>query len=385
MTINIGGVGIPLPVPQVLYPNIPASSNAAGVNGIAYEAATNYGSLAPGESLIVPPGQWLVGRSGSIMAQYLDTVTGIWRGYSSVRAQNTRFQSDGANFRLFNPTGCPVSAIVTAQGSGYSQSSTTVTANGSGGSTWMPIIGGALNTSVTVATGGSGYTIAPTVYFPAPPYPGIPATGYATLSAGAVSAVTLVDVGAGYLTAPTPVVIPSPYDPNLANIVSATLTTSISNNTGKLCGVLCTNPGGAVTTVPTLTVTGAGSSATCTAVALCTITASSASGGANYTTSNKVITSGGQSNASEVSAAVNPSVSLSTFIPRSADGIATISTGALSGFTFYDTGLFASSNFSSNQPNPIVINNTGSSAPSGALTLSLTLGGAAGGFSLQPV
>lgn len=378
MTLNIGGPGVPLPTPQALYP-----ASISTITG--YEAGTNYGSLAPGESLVIPPGQWLVGRSGSIMAQYLDVVTGVWRGYSSVRAQNTRFQSDGTNFRLFNPTGCPVAAIVTAQGSGYVQATTTITANGSGGSTWLPIIGGSLNTTVTVTTGGSGYTIAPTVYFPIPPFPGIPAEGYATISAGAVSAITMTNVGAGYITAPVPVVVPSPFDPALATIVNATLTASISNNVGKLCGVLCTNPGAAVATVPTLTVTGAGTSATCTAVALCTITATTGSGGTNFTTSNKVITSGGVSSATEVAAVVNPSTSLSGFIPRSADGIATVSGGAITGFTFYDTGLYASSNFSSNQPTPIVINQAGATNAAGALTIAVTLAGAAGGFSLQPV
>lgn len=378
MTINIGGTGVGLNYPSTLYP--------ASISNVPYEAGTNYASLAASERVIIPPGWWWLDAEPNVLLQYIDPVTGVWRGNNnSSRLSPRRIWSDGANFSLFNPTGTPVAGIVTAQGSGYVQSTTTVTANGSGGSTWEPIIGGAISTSVTVVSGGSNYSIAPQVYFAAPPSPGIQAQGYATISAGAVTGVTVTNVGAGYTTAPTPVFIPNPADPNLATITAATATTTISGNAGKLCGVICTNPGAAVSTVPTLTVAGAGSSATVTAVALCTITAATASGGANYTTSNAVTSVGGQSSAAEVAATANPSLTLSGFIPRAAYGTATVSAGALTGFTFYDTGLFASSNFSSNQPLLVVTNNTGASAASGALTLGVTLGGAPAGFSLQPV
>lgn len=378
MTINIGGQGIPLNFPSILYP-------ATVGNDQSYVPGTNYFTLSPGQSQVVPSGKWQVTRGSYSTIQYLDPVTNIWRGLSSVRSAGIQIQSDGANFRFFNPTGCPAGAIVTAQGSGYSQSTTVVTANGTGGSTWAPIIGGAIGTTPTQVIAGSGYTIAPSVYFPAPPNGGVPAQGYAVLSAGAVASITVTNVGAGYPTAPVPVLIPSPFDPNIANIVTATFTTSISSAAGKLTAVLCTNPGAVISTVPTLTVTGAGTSATCSAVALATITSSTASGGANYTASNFVTSVGGQSNATEVAAAVNPSVSLSTYAPRAAYGTATISGGALTGFTFYDTGMFASSNFSSNQPSLIVVNNTGASAASGALTLSVTLGGATDTLAIQPV
>lgn len=379
MTVNIGGAGIPLNFPSQLYP-----ANLAPTD-TSYQPGTNYFTLSPGQVQVVPAGEWMITRGRYSQIQYLDPVTGIWRGFSNAGSAGIQLRSDGSNFRFANMTGCPVAAVVTAQGSGYVQSTTTVTASGSGGSTWYPVIGGALNTSVTVVGGGTNYTIAPTVYFPAPTNPGVTAQGYATISAGVVTAITLTNVGAGYTVAPVPVIIPSPFDPNLSTITNATATTSLSNNTGKLCAVICTNPGGSVSTVPTLTVSGAGSSATCTAVALCSITGSTASGGSNYTTSNFVTSVGGQSNASEVGAAANPAISLSTYIPRAAYGTATVSTGALTGFTFYDTGLFASSNFSSNQPSLIVVNNTGASAASGALTLSVTLGGVVDTLAIQPI
>lgn len=376
MTINIGGPGITLPFPQTLYPaNLSATTNN-------YEAATNYVTLNTGQTQLIPPGWWWVTSDGYSVIQYYDPVNTIWRGWSSARKTPERVWSDGQNFRIANLTGCPVAAVVTAQGSGYAQSTTTVTANGTGGSTWLPIIGGAISTSVTVGTAGSGYTIPPIVYFPAPPAPGVQATGYATLSTGTVSGITVTNQGAGYTVAPVPVILPSPFDPNIANIVPAAATTTISGNAGKLCAVLCTNPGTSVA-VPTLTVTGAGSSATATAVSMCTITATSGSGGSNFTSGqNLAITVGGQSNASTV--LTNPEIEPTAYVPRQGWGVPTVSGGAITGFTMTDNGLYMSSNLSSNQPTLLVLAQTGSTDPSGALTISVTLGGTQSLVVLQP-
>lgn len=376
MTINIGGAGIGLPNPQVLYPN------NLSVTTNNYQAGTNYITLNTGQTQLIPPGWWWVEGDGYSVVQYLDPVTTTWRGFSSARKTPQRIWSDGNNYRVANLTGCPVAAVVTAQGSGYAQATTTVTANGSGGSTWLPIIGGAISTTVTVGTAGSGYTIPPIVYFPAPPAPGVQATGYATLSGGTVNSIVVTNQGAGYQTAPVPVIIPSPFDPNLANIVNAAATTTISANAGKLCAVLCTNPGTSVA-VPTLTVTGAGSSATVSAVSLCTITATTGSGGTNYVSGNNLATTvGGVTNASN--ALTNPAIELTNYIPRPAVGVPTVSGGAITGFTMTDTGLFTSSNLSSNQPTLLVLAQTGSSAASGALTISVTLGGTQSLVQLQP-
>lgn len=377
MTVNIGGAGIGLNYPTALYPDqVP--------NDMSYQPGTNYFSLAPGECQVVPSGQWQITRGAYSTIQYLDPVTGIWRNFSSVRSAGIQLRSDGTNFRIFNPTGCPVAAIVTTQGSAYVQSTTTCVPS-AGNSTWYPIIGGAISTTITVVTAGTNYSIPPTVYFPAAPSPGVTAQGYATLSGGTVSSITVTNCGAGYATAPVPVIIPSPFDPNLGTITTATATSTLTGSAGKLTAVICTNPGTSLSSVPTLTIAGAGTSAAASVVSLCTITASSASGGANYTTSNFVTSVGGQSNATEVAAVLNPAVSLSTYVPRAAYGTATVSGGALTGFTFYDTGLFASSNFSSNQPTLVVVNNTGGSAASGALTLGVTLGGANDALAIQAI
>lgn len=59
--------------------------------------------------------------------------------------------SDGANFFVFNPKGFPVSATVTAAGSAYVQSSTTVTASARG-SLWHAIVGGSVGAVVIRVT-----------------------------------------------------------------------------------------------------------------------------------------------------------------------------------------------------------------------------------------
>jgi hypothetical protein len=55
--------------------------------------------------------------------------------------------------------------------------------------------------SVTILTGGSGYT-APTVTFSAPPS-GVTATGTVQFTGGVVTGITITNVGSGYVTAPT--------------------------------------------------------------------------------------------------------------------------------------------------------------------------------------
>ena len=94
--------------------------------------------------------------------------------------------ADGTNWRLINRTGCPTAAVITNVGSGYT-SAPTVTAS-AGGSLWKAIVGGAINTTVTVTTAGT-YNYVPTIVFSAPPAGGINATG-------TVEPEEVVDVGA---------------------------------------------------------------------------------------------------------------------------------------------------------------------------------------------
>jgi len=169
MSQRLAGTGLLLPLPQALYPT--------ELYNAPQDFSSNEITLAPGDAIAVPAGDCFIhpGKYGVI--QFLDPVTGIWRahpsGYSP-RNQTQQVTSDGTNLRIANLLGCPIAAVVTNAGTGYVQSSTTCVAS-TGGSTWYPIVGGMVSIT-TITNAGSGYGVAPIVFFPAPPNPGVQVT-----------------------------------------------------------------------------------------------------------------------------------------------------------------------------------------------------------------
>lgn len=366
---RLSGPGLGLPYPQSLYP--------AFLIGSSPQAATNEFVLAPGQALPVPPGDWAVSASKGLAAlQVLDPVTTMWGDLQPLTGENKIVHSDGQNIRFANLTGCPVSATVTARGtSGYTTTGTTVTAS-AGGSTWVAVVGGAVNTSVTITSAGSGYTIAPLVLFSAPASPGVQATGYATISSGAVASVVVTNQGAGYLVAPTITVLPSPYDPNFGSIVNAVLTATLTG-AGQVTAVLCTNSGAPQSSAPTLTVAGGDGTATATANMLWTATgASVTAGGGGYTTVTKVTSVGGLSSATPIW--TNPRTEGGILLkPRSADMAVAASGGAITSISaVYDGGLYTGT------PTTLVVSNA---VVTTAATLALTLGSAVDTVMVQPL
>ena len=331
----LSGPGIGLQVPQSLYP-----SNLTGGNIFT---PTNVLSLAPGEALPIPAGRWEIdlGKYGSL--QYLDPVTTSWTLLrSGTNNDGTAFiWSDGFNVRIANLTGCVAGAIVNVAGSGYTQSTTTITPS-LGNSTWQAIVGGAVSTTVSVTTAGSGYGIAPLVFFDAPPSPGVQATGIAVLSGTSVSSITVLNQGAGYTTAPNVTILPNPADPNInSSITNATATATLTGS-GTLTAAICTNPGVSVATTMSLTVAGTGgSSATVTPLFLQTVTSMSVTtAGGGYGTATKLTTMNGYNNTATV-AYTNPTFQLQEFVPRQADIPLTITSGAVTSITsIVDGGLF---------------------------------------------
>lgn len=247
--------------------------NFGVINTIALQSSQTY-QLGPEAGLY----QVVLDKYHTI--QYKDTVMDTWRAWGtgdSTGAIHTIW-SDGFNVRIANNTGCAVGALLTTAGSGYT-SAPTVAAS-AGGSLWRAIVGGAVATTVTVSAGGQNYTFPPIVIIDAPPFGGIQATGYCTLSAGAVSTVTIVDQGAGYVTPPN-ITFKNDY-----REVNASAASGISAGYGAVAvlsltgaqavtGVVQTSPGNvAVSTIPTLTFTGGGgSSAAATVIMNWTITA----------------------------------------------------------------------------------------------------------------
>lgn len=342
---NIAGPGLGLPPPQNLYP----SSLSVGAP-IPYTPGNNLVDLAAGNALPIPAGEYLVGVGAYSFLQYLDPVTGIFRGFNSARVQTEVVHSDGFTRRVANMTGCPVAAVVTTAGSGYAQGTTTISVN-TGNSTWYPIIGGLL-TLTTISVAGGGYTLPPICILPIPGLAtnpglstvvpgGVQATAVAAISSNTVSTITVTNQGAGYASGFTVTLLPDPTDPNIATITNAVAVFGITG-AGTLAAAICTNPGSVLTGIPTLTVTGAGTSAAltpewCNTILSTTVTAA----GAGYQNNGLMTTAGGITAATATH--TNPSIELNDFIPRQAQ--AAVATGGTlntvtSIGTIYDSGLF---------------------------------------------
>lgn len=342
--------GLGLPIPTNLYPTE------------LYNAPQDFGNgqitLPAGAALQLPRGSYMVQTGAFSIVQFLDPVTNVWR---NARTSRGSFQQlyDGFNYRLLNPLGCIVGAVITNVGSNYVQATTTITA-GAGNSVWTPIIGGTLG-SVSIINAGAGYSIPPTVAIPGPPTAsvngigGIQASAVCALTNGTVASVTLINVGAGYTGTVTCLLLPCPYDPNyIAGTTTVGSISFVAAGTGKLMGALVTNPGDAVSLTTTLAVTGAGSSAALTPVILQTITAVTvAAAGATYGTIGPLITTSGGGYTGSADAVGNPGVSHTGFIPIQAQGVGVLGSQTLASVTLLDSGLFVST------PNGIVIPGTG--------------------------
>ena len=227
-----------------------------------------------GQAWLIPPGTFLItSLTGLTMLQSKDPITGIWRPCGSCAPGPRMIVSEGNNDRLANQSGCAVGAFVTAKGSGYTSAPSVLPS--AGGSVWQAIIGGVL-TGVTVTNGGSGYVYPPLVLFDMPPTPGFMPTAYATLTAGAVSAITLTDQGAGYAAQPQVYLVPDPRDSTGGGATA----TAATGGAGQLTGVVCTDHGNPVTSLPTLTISGGGgASGAATVVANFSVTGLTVSGG----------------------------------------------------------------------------------------------------------
>ena len=257
--------------------------------------------LRSGESQMIPCGEWIINPGIYSQVQYYDPVGMVWREFKAGGQQHTSYiASDGANYRIFNPTGTVVGGVVTNGGTANtakngiwpagSSSTTGVTvtttagANAPGGTQqFNAIVGGAVSTSVTVATGGANYVQPPLVQFSNPPAGGLVATGYAVLTAGAVSSIVVTNQGAGYPSAPTITLTAQSGDIGAGATATAILDTTQS---GKLVAITLSGTAGGYATVPTLTVSGlAGSPAVTAIMCLSVVTATTVSSATNQVAS----------------------------------------------------------------------------------------------------
>lgn len=231
------------------FPRIGGSGIGIGLGA----AKTNAITLAATEIYNLPAGTYLIAPGPYTSLQWLDNVSGQWRTISANATEGTRvIDSDGGNFRLANLTGTPVGALITNAGSGLTNGFNTVTVTPSAGSSvWKTVVGGAINSTVTITTAGTNYLFPPILIIDAPPAGGIQATAVCALSGGAINTVTVTNQGAGYSVAPNITIVNDPRDTTGSGgvlTVNATLAGS-----GTLTAMYPTNPGTVLTAVPTFT------------------------------------------------------------------------------------------------------------------------------------
>ena len=335
-------------------------------NQIGFGVATQVRSfpltLAPGQAVIAPSGQYVVTLGAYTTVQWYDSQTQTWRNMQTPANSDVQLLSaDGYNYRLCNISGTVAGAYLTNGGSSYpngiypaatttsSQTNyviATVSAAGAQSSLvgtlakFNVIVGGAVNTTVTVTTAGSGYVHPPTLQFSNPPVGGVPASGYVSaLSAGGLSTIVVTNQGAGYVTAPTITVIPDARDTTATGaVLTATLT-----NSGNITALTLADGGSAYATTPTISFTSSAGSSGAASAVMCMSVASigSVSGGsANLTdnTASFIVTSQTIA-ASKTNCPVNPLIEQGLFVPRVAQGTITTSSGVASAMTVIDGGL----------------------------------------------
>lgn len=301
-------------------------------------------ALTGGQSFLLPPGQGVIGTFGAVapqitgftlsgqyyvnlgpytVLQYYDSNLQCFRNAPLVSGRPTVISSDGTNFQLTNSTGAAVGALITNTGSGLTNGFNTVAVTSSAnGSTWNTIVGGSINTTVTITAAGASYTVPPNIVFNPPASQGatpyILPTGYVTLTSGAITGVTITNGGAGLVAAPTIQVINSPNDTTGNGGVLTVNATLI--NSGKLTALYPTYCGTNGTGVHTFTFSPA---STIAATMIMNFTVSGitvVAGGAGYGNAQPfaIITAGAQIGGAAAAGLLNPAFDINLVFPRNA-------------------------------------------------------------------
>lgn len=357
---------------------MPLVFGGQGVSPTLRGQPTNNYALQAGEVMKIPAGGWMLALGKYSSYQVFDPITGIWRtiGSGGLNGKAFHVQSDGVNHRISNQTGCAVGALITNAGTGYT-SAPTVAAS-AGASVWQAVVGGAVNTTVTVPNGGAGYVYPPQVMFSAPPSPGIQAAGHCAISGGVVTGVTVDQQGAGYTSAPTITFFNDDRDTTGANASA----TAVLTGAGTITGLLCTDHGTPLAAVPTLAFTGGGgASAAATAIMCWCIVSIAFSGGTGYTVgAGAVKFSAVPMYTAGTAIYTNPATQVDLVRMREAIIYSpTTATGAptATGQVTLDGGIYQ------NVPTSIVVTNSG--LYPGATTPTLTMGGLLDYSELYPV
>jgi hypothetical protein len=310
-------------------------------------------NLASGQVYTVPSGQYSAHVGPYTAVQQFDGVQQTWRFVeASAQSAPTIVTSDGSNVRLINMTGTVVGAVITTAGSGYTNgiypsatalgtaASPSVTFSAGGGSvlaTGNVIVGGAINTTVTITTAGLNYLRAPILIISAPPAGGVQATATCTISGGAVNSVSVTNQGAGYTAAPTITVVNANGDTTGTGAVLTINATLVGS--GTVTAVTINNNGANMTSVPTMSFAPASTTAA-TAVMCMSLLTSATTGGTGYTNAATAPFVATSNITAGTSVLTNPAISTGIFVPRPAVGYVTCSSTTAWAATLTDNGLF---------------------------------------------
>ena len=329
-----------------------------GVMGTGLKTLANPSTavtLQSGQFSVIPSGAYVIKLGKYSMIQYYDPVSTTWRNFDALtHGVPFPFVSDGFNYRIINLSGCVVGAVITNGGTsnaakiGFwpagssSTTGATMTTTAGGNAPALTaqfnvIVGGAVNATVTVTAGGAGYVIPPVLTFSQPALGGLPATGYAVLTAGAVSSVVVTNQGAGYASAPTITVTPVAGDPGAGAVLTPVLVTGTTVGYGQACLVTMANYGGGYASVPTITCAGLTSLAATAVTCLSVITATTVSSATNRV-ANQLVYVAQKTAATLFGSMVNPDYTTNLFTMRNGLGIYNTS-ASLGSQTILDGGM----------------------------------------------
>jgi hypothetical protein len=324
-------------------------------------------SLPSGIPYVLPSAQWLVVPGKYTFLQNWDPTTYTWRAQGTpIGSDPNTVSADGFNSRLINLTGTVVGAVITNAGSGYTNgiyypsgvigpagqtgiagnpnavlqagtaAAPSVTVAAGGGTNLaqgIVIVGGAINTTVTITAGGTGYTYPPTLVISNPPAGGWPATATCTISAGAINAVTVTNQGAGYSAAPTVTVVRHPLDNTGSGGVLTVNATLVGS--GTVTGISFPINGAGHTSVPAISFSPASTTAA-TAIMCWTVTTANAQTNASHMAVGNVGIIGSSVTAGSATL-TNPDYTTNLFTPTL--GYTAYSTAAGGGTTVVYGGL----------------------------------------------
>ncbi len=336
-------------------------------------------ALPSGGVYVFPSGNYLVQTGPQTQVQWFDPNQQVWRGVGQPDWVLNLISGDGCNYRLVNLSGVVLGALITAAGSGGTNGIGSVAtganvvyaapASGLAQATasGYAIVGGSVQ-APTITQAGSQFVMPPLILIDPPPPGGIQATAYATInSAGGVATIVMQNVGAGYTGSPNFYVIPqnpgytggpvggiaadpfpapglvyptnlpggSQFQPNMSS-AGCQLTSLALTGSGTLTGIGVDDYGFGYdgTHIPAVSVTGGGlAAATATAVmSMCVTSVTVTAAGAGFGTGQPPIwhTSLGL---------VTQTLNNALLVPRGAQGVNTVSAGAVATFVVEDNGF----------------------------------------------